>query len=127
MALLGFVRGPDSHSGISGLFNRPSHRRNFPFRPFSLLVRSDSPEINQYFVESNSTAFRSVARTFCGYQRAKMKTIRFRLNTENVYEVGYEWALTRWLQRQFRWIRCESSRQPRLQTTLRSQHLNVLP
>ena len=24
MALLGFVRGPDSHSGISGLFNRPS-------------------------------------------------------------------------------------------------------
>lgn len=70
-------------------------RRNFPvignLRYFMEMVR---PEINQYFVESNTsgTPFNRLDRSLV-YQRAKgeLDTIPFGTQ-KNVYDVGYEWV-----------------------------------
>ncbi len=70
-------------------------RRNFPvignLRYFMEHIR---PEINQYFVESNTsgTPFNRLDRSLV-YQRAKgeLDTIPFGTQ-KNVYEVGYEWV-----------------------------------
>ncbi len=75
--------------------SRQTIRRNFPLignmRYFMELIR---PEINQYFVESNSsgTPFNREDRSVV-YQRAKgeLDTIPFGTQ-KNVYEVGYEWV-----------------------------------
>ncbi len=77
------------------LQKRHTIRRNFPiignFRYLMELVR---PEINQYFVESNTsgTPFNRLDRSLV-YQRAKgeLDTIPFGTQ-KNVYEVGYEWV-----------------------------------
>ena len=69
--------------------------RNFPvlghFRYFFEMIR---PEINQYFVESNTdgTPFSREQRSIV-YQRAKgtMDTLPFGTQ-KNVYDIGYEWA-----------------------------------
>jgi glutamate synthase domain-containing protein 2 len=72
-----------------------SIRRNFPiignFRYFFEFIR---PEINQYFVESNTDGapFNRQSRSLV-YQRAKnvLDTLPFGTQS-NVYEVGYEWV-----------------------------------
>lgn len=74
---------------------RHTIRRNFPvignLRYFMEMVR---PEINQYFVESNTsgTPFNRLDRSLV-YQRSKgeLDTIPFGTQ-KNVYEVGYEWV-----------------------------------
>lgn len=70
-------------------------RRNFPivgnFRYLFELVR---PEINQYFVESNTdgTPFNRDMRSLA-YQRAKKEPDTVPFGTKlDVYEVGYEWV-----------------------------------
>ncbi len=70
-------------------------RRNFPIignlRYFMELIR---PEINQYFVESNTsgTPFNRLDRSLV-YQRAKGERDTIPFGTQkNVYEVGYEWV-----------------------------------
>ena len=68
--------------------------RNFPvLGHFRYLLEMIRPEINQYFIESNtdgmpfSRAMRSVA-----YQRAKQELETIPFGTQrDVYEVGYEW------------------------------------
>jgi glutamate synthase domain-containing protein 2 len=69
-------------------------RRNFPILGnFRYLLESIRPEINQYFVESNSEGmpFSREERSVV-YQRAKrdLDTLPFGTR-KNVYEVGYEW------------------------------------
>lgn len=74
---------------------RHTIRRNFPvignLRYFMELVR---PEINQYFVESNTsgTPFNRLERSLV-YQRSKGERDTIPFGTQkNVYEVGYEWV-----------------------------------
>lgn len=74
---------------------RHTIRRNFPvignLRYFMELVR---PEINQYFVESNTegTPFSREDRSVV-YQRAKKDVDTIPFGTlKNVYETGYEWV-----------------------------------
>jgi len=79
---------------VDMLQRKKSLRRNFPLMAhFRYLFEMIRPEINQYFVESNtdgrpySREQRSVI-----YQRAKraLDTLPFGTQTD-VYEVGYEW------------------------------------
>ena len=83
---------------IAGLCDALQKRRavlrNFPiigrFRYFFEMIR---PEINQYFVESNTdgTPFSREQRSMA-YQRAKRELDTMPFGTQrDVYEVGYEW------------------------------------
>jgi glutamate synthase domain-containing protein 2 len=70
-------------------------RRNFPLiGNFRYLLELFRPEINQYFIESNTsgTPFNRLERSLV-YQRAKgeLDTVPFGTQ-KNVYEVGYEWV-----------------------------------
>ena len=70
-------------------------RRNFPlFGNFRYLFETIRPEINQYFVESNSDGvpFSREQRSVV-YQRSKGTLDTLPFGTQrNVYEVGYEWV-----------------------------------
>lgn len=70
-------------------------RRNFPLiGHFRYLLEMIRPEINQYFVESNTsgTPFNRLDRSLV-YQRAKGELDTLPFGTQkNVYEVGYEWV-----------------------------------
>lgn len=72
---------------------RHTIRRNFPvLGHFRYLLESIRPEINQYFVESNSDGvpFSREQRSVV-YQRAKKQLDTIPFGTQqNVYEVGYE-------------------------------------
>lgn len=90
------IFGPLILIGFMDMF-QTSHtiRRNFPvignLRYFMEMVR---PEINQYFVESNTsgTPFNRLDRSLV-YQRAKGELDTLPFGTQkNVYEVGYEWV-----------------------------------
>ncbi len=69
-------------------------RRNFPIiGNFRYLLEAIRPEINQYFVESNSSGrpFSREDRSVV-YQRAKGQRDTLPFGTQmDVYEVGYEW------------------------------------
>ncbi|MEI7998599.1 MAG: FMN-binding glutamate synthase family protein [Candidatus Omnitrophota bacterium] len=70
-------------------------RRNFPIiGNFRYLMELMRPEINQYFVESNTSGspFNRLDRSLV-YQRAKGQLDTLAFGTQkNVYEVGYEWV-----------------------------------
>ncbi|MEL6557071.1 MAG: FMN-binding glutamate synthase family protein [Bacteroidota bacterium] len=70
-------------------------RRNFPLiGNFRYLLESIGPEINQYFIESNSSGvpFSRETRSLV-YQRAKNELDTLPFGTRhNVGEVGYEWV-----------------------------------
>ncbi len=70
-------------------------RRNFPVvGNFRYLFEMIRPEINQYFVESNSdgTPFSREERSVV-YQRAKRELDTLPFGTQkNVYDMGYEWV-----------------------------------
>ena len=72
-----------------------SIRRNFPvIGNFRFIMEAIRPEINQYFVESNSSGmpFSRIERSVV-YQRAKNIKDTVAFGTQNdVYEVGYEWV-----------------------------------
>ncbi len=74
---------------------RHSVRRNFPIiGNFRYLFEAIRPEINQYFVESNSDGapFSREQRSLV-YQRAKGDLDTLPFGTQrNVYDVGYEWV-----------------------------------
>src|SRR3990172_2515702 len=76
------------------LQTRQAIRRNFPLIGRARYVlEAIRPEINQYFVESNTsgTPFSREARSVV-YQRAKNVIDTLPFGTErNVYETGYEW------------------------------------
>lgn len=81
--------------GFSDYFQtRQSIRRNFPvFGNFRYLFELIRPEINQYFVESNSDGvpFSREERSVI-YQRAKKQLDTLPFGTQkDVYGVGYEW------------------------------------
>lgn len=90
------VFGPIIIAGLRDFFQtKHSVLRNFPivghFRYFFELIR---PEINQYFVESNTDGvpFSREQRSVV-YQRAKLVLDTLPFGTQkDVYEVGYEWA-----------------------------------
>lgn len=73
---------------------RQSILRNFPvLGHFRYLMESIRPEINQYFIESNSNGvpFSRELRSIV-YQRGKKQLDTLPFGTQkNVYEVGYEW------------------------------------
>ncbi len=80
---------------IDMLQTRQAIRRNFPLiGNFRYLLELFRPEINQYFVESNTsgTPFNRLDRSLV-YQRAKgeLDTVPFGTQ-KNVYDVGYEWV-----------------------------------
>lgn len=82
--------------GMNDVFQkRHTIRRNFPILGhFRYLFEAIRPEINQYFVESNSDGvpFSREQRSLV-YQRAKRELDTLPFGTQrNVYEVGYEWA-----------------------------------
>ena len=70
-------------------------RRNFPLiGNFRYLLEGIGPEINQYFVESNSSGvpFSRQQRSLV-YQRAKNTLDTLPFGTQmNISEVGYEWV-----------------------------------
>ena len=70
-------------------------RRNFPLLGnFRYLLESIGPEINQYFIESNSSGvpFSREQRSLV-YQRAKNQLDTLPFGTQHkVNEVGYEWV-----------------------------------
>ena len=74
---------------------RQAIRRNFPvIGNFRYVLEFFRPEINQYFVESNTsgTPFNRLDRSLV-YQRAKGELDTLPFGTQkNVYEVGYEWV-----------------------------------
>lgn len=89
------VVGPVLGLGVSDLLQtRQAVRRNFPvIGRARYLLEAIRPEINQYFVESNTsgTPFSREARSVV-YQRAKDVIDTLPFGTErNVYETGYEW------------------------------------
>ncbi len=87
--------GPLYLIGLNDIFQKKQTiRRNFPLignlRYFFEGIR---PEINQYFIESNSSGvpFSRQARSIV-YQRAKKELSTLPFGTQhNVYDVGYEW------------------------------------
>ncbi len=89
------IVGPILAVGFADAFqSRQSVRRNFPIlgnvRYIFEMIR---PEINQYFVESNSDGvpFSREERSVV-YQRAKKQLDTLPFGTQkNVYDVGYEW------------------------------------
>ncbi len=88
--------GPLMAIGFLDMFQeRHAIRRNFPLiGNFRYLLELFRPEINQYFIESNTsgTPFNRLDRSLV-YQRAKgeLDTVPFGTQ-KNVYEVGYEWV-----------------------------------
>lgn len=87
--------GPILLIGFRDYFQtRHSIRRNFPvLGNFRYIFESIRPEINQYFVESNSDGvpFSREDRSVV-YQRSKRELDTLPFGTQrNVYEVGYEW------------------------------------
>ncbi|MBL8012652.1 MAG: FMN-binding glutamate synthase family protein, partial [Candidatus Omnitrophica bacterium] len=74
---------------------RQAIRRNFPvIGNFRYMLEFFRPEINQYFVESNTsgTPFNRLDRSLI-YQRAKGELDTLPFGTQkNVYDVGYEWV-----------------------------------
>ena len=74
---------------------RHAIRRNFPLiGNFRYLLESIGPEINQYFIESNSSGvpFSRETRSLV-YQRAKNQLDTLPFGTrQSVSEVGYEWV-----------------------------------
>ena len=81
--------------GVYDLFqSKHSIRRNFPvIGHFRYLFESVRPELQQYFVESNSSGrpFSRDLRSLV-YQRAKNVTDTVPFGTEkDVYSIGYEW------------------------------------
>jgi len=88
--------GPVMVVGIMDMLQeRQAVRRNFPIiGNFRYLLELLRPEINQYFVESNTsgTPFNRLDRSLV-YQRAKGELDTLPFGTQkNVYEVGYEWV-----------------------------------
>lgn len=88
--------GPLMAVGIVDMLQkRQAIRRNFPvIGNFRYLLEAFRPEINQYFVESNTsgTPFNRLERSLV-YQRAKGELDTLPFGTQkNVYEVGYEWV-----------------------------------
>lgn len=88
--------GPILAIGFNDFFQKKqSIRRNFPiFGNFRYLFEMIRPEINQYFVESNSDGvpFSREERSVV-YQRSKKALDTLPFGTQkNVYEVGYEWV-----------------------------------
>jgi glutamate synthase domain-containing protein 2 len=82
--------------GLADVFQkRHTIRRNFPIvGHFRYLFEAIRPEINQYFVESNSDGvpFSREQRSVV-YQRSKKELDTLPFGTQmNVYETGYEWA-----------------------------------
>ena len=82
--------------GFADMFQtRHAIRRNFPIiGNFRYLLEFFRPEINQYFVESNTSGspFNRLDRSLV-YQRAKGELDTLPFGTQkNVYEVGYEWV-----------------------------------
>jgi glutamate synthase domain-containing protein 2 len=80
---------------VDMLQKRQAIRRNFPLiGNFRYLLELFRPEINQYFIESNTsgTPFNRLERSLV-YQRAKgeLDTVPFGTQ-KNVYDVGYEWV-----------------------------------
>jgi len=79
---------------VDSLQTRRSVRRNFPVvGNLRYLLEMIRPEINQYFVESNTdgTPFSRELRSVV-YQRAKLELSTLPFGTKrNVYEEGYEW------------------------------------
>ena len=87
--------GPMILLGIEDCFQKSQAiRRNFPLLGrFRYLFEAIRPEINQYFVESNSDGvpFSREHRSVV-YQRAKNALDTLPFGTQkDVYEVGYEW------------------------------------
>lgn len=90
------ILGPLLLVGYIDFFQkRQTIRRNFPiFGNFRYLFEAIRPEINQYFVESNSDGvpFSREQRSVV-YQRSKGTLDTLPFGTQrNVYEVGYEWV-----------------------------------
>jgi len=88
--------GPVMLVGFVDMFQkRQAIRRNFPIiGNFRYVLEFFRPEINQYFVESNTsgTPFNRLDRSLV-YQRAKGELDTLPFGTQkNVYEVGYEWV-----------------------------------
>ncbi|MDA0196990.1 MAG: FMN-binding glutamate synthase family protein [Bacteroidetes bacterium] len=90
------VVGPLVLIGISDILQKKrAILKNFPLLGhFRYMLETIRPEINQYFIESNSDGvpFSREMRTLV-YQRAKnqLDTLPFGTQT-NVYEDGYEWV-----------------------------------
>lgn len=88
--------GPLILVGLNDMFQeRQAIRRNFPIiGNFRYILEFFRPEINQYFVESNTsgTPFNRLDRSLI-YQRAKGELDTLPFGTQkNVYDVGYEWV-----------------------------------
>ena len=88
--------GPLYCYGLADCFQtRHTIRRNFPLiGRFRYIFEAIRPEINQYFVESNSDGmpFSREQRSVV-YQRSKQTLDSLPFGTlKNVYEVGYEWV-----------------------------------
>ncbi|MEO0528038.1 MAG: FMN-binding glutamate synthase family protein [Bacteroidota bacterium] len=82
--------------GLNDMFQKKhAIRRNFPLiGNFRYLLESIGPEINQYFIESNSSGvpFSRQSRSLV-YQRAKKQLDTLPFGTQlGVGEVGYEWV-----------------------------------
>jgi glutamate synthase domain-containing protein 2 len=91
---LAFV-GPIIAIGVVDMFQtRHSIRRNFPvIAHFRYILEAIRPEINQYFIESNTDGrpFSREQRSVV-YQRAKRQLDTLAFGTKfDVYEIGYEW------------------------------------
>jgi glutamate synthase domain-containing protein 2 len=89
------VFGPFIFLGMLDILQKKQTiRRNFPIiGNFRYLFEEIRPEINQYFVESNSDGvpFSREQRSIV-YQRSKKALDTLPFGTQkNVYEVGYEW------------------------------------
>lgn len=95
-ALWAFVLfGPLILLGLTDMFqSRQAIRRNFPVAGhFRYLFEAIRPEINQYFVESNTDGrpFSREQRSVV-YQRSKRALDTLPFGTQkDVYQVGYEW------------------------------------
>lgn len=95
--LLMIVTVPIFLVGITDMLQtRHTIRRNFPvLGHFRYIFESIRPEINQYFIESNTdgTPFSREERSLV-YQRSKKVTDTLAFGTQrNVYEVGHEFVV----------------------------------
>jgi glutamate synthase domain-containing protein 2 len=91
------VFGPLTLIGLVDIFQKKhTIRRNFPvIGHFRYIFEAIRPEINQYFVESNSDGmpFSRESRSIV-YQRGKKELDTLPFGTQrDVYAIGYEWAL----------------------------------
>lgn len=95
-AFTAILFGPLMYLGLVDYFQvKQSVRRNYPLvGRFRYLLESIRPEINQYFVESNTdgTPFNREQRSLV-YQRAKHDLDTLPFGTQrDVYASGYEWV-----------------------------------